>query len=211
MNCYIIGSAKCNNIYIPDDDALIIAADGGYKTLAELGIKPSLTVGDFDTIKKPENEKNIIVYPCDKDETDTMIAIKKGIEKGSKVFFIYGGTGGREDHTYANIQLLSYLSDHDCNGYLLYDDMTAAIVKENTLCFDKNESGYISVFSYTENCIVTIKGLKYETENVKLINSNPLGVSNYFIGEDAEIEVKSGSALIMWQTTPFKTVTKYKK
>lgn len=201
-NCYIIGSGMGGEINIHDENnAYIIAADGGYYKLKEKGITPSLVLGDFDSSNKPDDFENILVYPKEKDKTDAQLAVEKGIDKGCENFFIYGGTGGREDHTFANIQLLSYLSERNLKGYLIYENMIATVIKNSEIYFNEKETGYISVFSFgdvAEN--VSITGLKYEVENVSLNNSYPLGVSNEFIGKPSKIKVENGKLLIMWQT-----------
>ncbi len=201
-NCYIIGSGMGGEVNIPDaNNAYIIAADGGYYKLKEKGIIPSLILGDFDSSKKPEDFENILVYPKEKDKTDTQLAVEKGIEAGCENFFIYGGTGGREDHTFANIQLLSYLAERKFKGYLIYENMIATVINNSKICFNEKESGYISVFSFGDKAEqVSITGLKYEVRDISLCNSYPLGVSNEFAGKPSIIEVKDGRLLIMWQT-----------
>lgn len=206
--CYIVGSGSCGKIYIPKEgNSYIIAADGGYLRLKEAGIAPSLVVGDFDSSKAPEAFYNVLTYPKEKDETDTMLAVKKGIEEGCEVFFIYGGTGGREDHTFANLQLLSYLADNGLRGFLLYGDMAASVIKNGSISFDRTEAGYISVFAFGDTAAnVTVSGLKYSLKDAVLSKSFPLGVSNEFTGKPAEIKVEDGSVLVMWQTEPERVV-----
>lgn len=92
----------------PED--LVIAADAGYRTCRELGIVPDLLLGDFDSMEQPEDFANIHRSPVEKDDTDTMLAVKTGLEQGCGEFYLYGGTGGRRlDHTLANLQTLLYL------------------------------------------------------------------------------------------------------
>ncbi len=201
-NCYIIGSGMGREINTTDvENAFVIAADGGYYKLREKGIIPSLILGDFDSSDKPADFENILIYPREKDKTDTQLAVEKGIEAGCENFFIYGGTGGREDHTFANIQLLSYLAERNLKGFLIYENMAATVIKNSKLRFSANESGYISVFSFGNKAEkVSISGLKYEVKDISLCNSYPLGVSNEFAGKPSIIEVKDGSLFIMWQT-----------
>ena len=135
-NCYIVGSRECKPYIINDEESLIIAADAGYKTLLENGIIPHIILGDFDTLPPPSGFDNIVIHPKEKDDTDTFLAVKTGIENNCKNFYIYGGTGGREDHTYANLQILSYLSERNLNGFLLYEDMAATIINNSSLVFN---------------------------------------------------------------------------
>ena len=102
--------------FSPDD--YIIAADAGIRNAAALGVKPHLVMGDMDSLEKSEVPEGAVLFPVRKDDTDLMLAVKKGIELGYQTFLIYGALGGRLDHTFASIQTLSYLLDHGCTGVL---------------------------------------------------------------------------------------------
>ena len=90
-------------------NGIIIAADRGYKLAEELGIIPDVFVGDFDSFDGdiPESVEIHRSIP-EKDDTDTMLAVKLAIEKGCTNILLLGGMGGRFDHTFANIQTLVY-------------------------------------------------------------------------------------------------------
>jgi thiamine pyrophosphokinase len=45
---------------------------------------------------------------------------------------------------------------------------------------------------------VTLRGLYYPLEDGELTCGFPLGVSNHFTGENAEIRVRKGSLLVLW-------------
>ena len=110
--CYIFGALDTPIAdFKPQESDLIIAADGGYSTLTKLNIKPDLVVGDFDSLGSiPENE-NVVKHPVKKDDTDTLLAVKIGLEKGYKTFIIYGAIGGRLDHTVATIQTAAFVAE----------------------------------------------------------------------------------------------------
>lgn len=184
-----------------NSDDFILAADGGLSYLKKYNINPNLTIGDFDSLGKPPEEKNVITLPVEKDDTDTGAAIKLGISKGYHTFHIYGGTGGRLDHTLANIQHLSYLAENRLRGYLYGDGITITAIKNGKITFPEGLSGTISVFSLTEKSTgVSELGLKYQLQNAELTSTWPLGVSNSFTGKKAEIEVKSGILLVIYPT-----------
>ena len=46
---------------------------------------------------------------------------------------------------------------------------------------------------------MTLKGLYYPLEKGTLTCGFPLGVSNHFTGEAAEISVEDGSLLVIWE------------
>ena len=145
-----------------------------------------------------------IRYPREKDDTDMMLAVKLGLDKGYTDFMIYGGLGGRLDHTIANIQVLAYLSENGASGTLYASDYAVRVVTNGTISFAKdlseNSAGNIcSVFSLSDtSSSVTIHGLKYETDNVTLTNTFPLGISNEFTGKKAYIHVEKGTIAVLW-------------
>lgn len=199
--CYIFGAAEGLPEKIDKKcDDIIIAADGGYRFLKEKGITPDVVLGDFDSLGYiPDCNCEIIKHPVKKDDTDTMLAVKTGFLKGYNNFVLYGCAGKRLDHTLANIQTLAFIVNNGGKGILKGEDFALTLVKNGSAKFDKSCSGNISVFSVCEKSVgVNIKGLLYETENEELTYDFPLGVSNEFIGKEAEISVEEGIIALIW-------------
>ena len=197
--CYIFGSALgFPESFAPKETDLVIGADAGYLKLESLGITPHLTVGDFDSLTEIPKNCEIIKHPIKKDDTDTMLAVKIGYDRGYKNFCLCGCAGKRLDHTLANLQTLSFIAEKGGKGYIFGDDFVATAVKENSISFPKNQKGNISVFSATDRCEVSIKGLLYPLEKAEISYDFPLGVSNSFIGKPAEITIHKGTAIIIW-------------
>ena len=141
----------------------------------------------------------VIRLNCEKNETDTFAAAQEGLKRGYTLFHVYGGTGGRFEHTFANIQLLAFLSQNHARGYLFDKDCVMAAITDDCLYFDRQQSGYVSVFSLSERSDgVFLKGLKYELDNATVTNVFPIGVSNEFIGVESEIRVARGTILVVW-------------
>ncbi len=203
--CYIFGAGeRCDiDIYLSSDD-LVIAADGGFDYLEEVGLRADFVLGDFDSVISYDLPSDAIRYPRDKDDTDMMLAIKLGLEKGYHEFVIYGGLGGRVDHTIANIQALVYLSKNNASGILYGKDTAIRAVNNGSIVLGKDSSfniagNYISVFALDRHCHnVSISGLKYELSGADLYNHDPLGVSNEFTGKRAIISVTKGSLAVIY-------------
>ena len=202
--CYIFGAGEFSscNISLMDED-LVIAADGGYDHLIQIGLRADVVIGDFDSVTSSEIWEDTIceklTYPPEKDDTDMMLAIKLGLSRGFGQFNIYGGLGGRLDHTVANIQALSFLAEHSAQGILHHPDYELTVIKNSSFTVAKDKTGYISVFSLSDTSEnVTIKGLEYELEGATLTNSFPLGVSNAATGKKGIISVERGTLLITW-------------
>jgi thiamine pyrophosphokinase len=198
--CYIIGAGIVDECTIePTELDFVIAADAGYDHLSKLSVVADLVVGDFDSLGKRPNHTNIVEHPAEKDETDMMLAIDEGLHRGYKTFVILGGLGGRLDHTFANIQALTYLSTKNARGYLLGDGQVVTVIKNGAIRFDGEKRGVISVFCTGDTASgVDLKGLKYPLSNATLSCCIPLGVSNEFIGEKSEISVRDGALIVMW-------------
>lgn len=200
-NCYIIGAGKIEkiNININQDD-LVITADGGYMYAINNGITPDVVLGDFDSLGFVPECENLICLPTKKDDTDTLAAVKFALSKGYKTFYIYGGTGGRTDHTIANIQTLSFIADSGARGYLVSENEVISVIKNSEIIFDSKAEGTVSVFAFGGKAQgVTLKNLLYCLENTVLDTSFPIGVSNSFIGKSATIKVKDGKLLIVFK------------
>lgn len=177
----------------------VIAVDAGLRYLEKRGIRADLVIGDFDTLKCIPKHPNTVVLSAEKDDTDTLAAVREGIKAGYTSFHIYCGTGGRIDHTMANLQVLAYLSANNMRGFLFDNDTVITAIANGRLCFEKIPCGYVSVFSYSEKAEgVTLCGLKYELNNAALTNTFPIGVSNEFIGRESSISVSNGTLLIVF-------------
>lgn len=178
-------------------DDYILAADGGLVHLQALGLTPNGIIGDFDSLGYiPQGSQ---VFPVEKDDTDAMLAIKKGLDLGYREFLLYGSLDGpRLDHTVANFQALTFLADRGATGYLIGRDYIVTCVKD-MIRFSAGATGIISVFCMGQDARgVTLRGLQYPLENGVLTAGFPLGVSNHFVGEPAEISVKQGSLLVLY-------------
>lgn len=200
--CYIIGAGDVpvrTSIKARDED-YIICADRGFAYNSLLGRKCDLVVGDFDSYGKTPEFENMLILPCDKDDTDMKIAVDEGIKLGYNNFVIFGALGGdRDDHSVANIALLSYICSLGAKGTLFHEDKLFTSFADGELVIPARDKGYISVFSLCdESKGVTIKGLKYEAESISLRFDTPIGVSNEFIGNDAFIKVESGRLMVIY-------------
>lgn len=178
--------------------SLVLCADGGYQYALQLGIKPDCLVGDFDTYCGTLPELEIIRHPIQKDDTDTMLAVKLGLARGCDEFVIYGGIGGRLDHTVANIQTLHYLHEQGAHGILLGERNKAMLHTKGTRRYPR-EDGYFSVFAYGGVCKgISLSGTEYPLKDAELTTAFPLGVSNHITAEEAEVSLESGLLLLIF-------------
>ena len=199
--CYIIGAGDVFPVsFNVDSSDYIICADGGYINGTILGRPPDLVVGDFDSFGHIPETDNKLLFPCEKDESDMLLCVEQGFIKGYNRFVILGGLGGdRMDHSVANLQLLHFIALRGGVGFLLHKSIIFTCIHNTSVSFKEDCKGYISVFSLSdESKGVTIKKLKYETEDITLKNHVVMGLSNEFTGKPSSIQVKQGSLLISW-------------
>lgn len=196
----IFCAGECDGLLEPlGQEDFVLAADGGLLHTEKFGITPNEILGDFDSLGFTPVGAN--VFPVEKDDTDAMLAARRGLELGFREFWLYGSLDGpRLDHTVANFQTLQYLCDHGAFGYLIGKDCIVTVLKDGSVTFPEGSSGTVSVFCMGRDAEgVTLKGLYYPLENYTLTAGVPLGVSNHFTGKKGEISVKSGSLLILWE------------
>lgn len=197
--CVIFCAAECSGLVEPiGENDHVIAADGGLEHTRKLNIEPDEILGDFDSLGFVPDDAR--VFPVEKDDTDAMLAVRRGLSLGYREFVLYGSLDGpRLDHTIANFQTLQFLCDHGAAGYLVGNSYIVTVVKNGALRFSHRAEGTVSVFCQGSDALgVNLRGLYYPLENGTLTAGFPLGVSNHFTGREAEISVKEGSLLILW-------------
>lgn len=177
----------------------VIAADGGLVHAQSLGLTPQAVLGDFDSLGYVPQGAS--VFPVEKDDTDTMLAVRRGLAEGFREFWLYGSLDGpRLDHTVANFQVLQFLADRGCWGCLVGRDTLATVIRNGSLTFPAGCQGTISVFcSGPDAHGVSEQGLFYTLDDAVLSSGFPLGASNHFLGCPAQISVRQGSLLVLWQ------------
>ncbi len=196
--CYLVGAGEDYGLdFQPKAEDFVIGVDAGYRLLRQNDMPVHLAIGDFDTLGCRPDFPNTIVLNTEKDDTDMQAAVREGIGAGYRQFRIYCGTGGRLDHTLANLQLLAELSENGRQGILFDRDCAITAITDSILVFPEKCSGYVSVFSHSGQAEgVYLRGLKYELEDALLRNTYPLGISNEFTGKESSISVRRGTLLV---------------
>lgn len=200
--CVIIGGAKINNYertrnYITEND-FVIYCDCGLAHMESLGVMPDLIVGDFDSHGKPDSSAETIVLPREKDDTDTVYAVKEAVKRGYTDFLLIGAAGERLDHTLGNVSILYMLDAQELNGKLVDDYSEMELVSEKTVqiadCFS-----YFSLLNLSGTAKgVTVRNAKYPLDDAEITCEYPYGISNEVLpGKNAEVSVKDGKLLLV--------------
>ena len=197
--CLIFCAAGFDGLVEPIGEGdYVLAADGGLQHLEALHIAPQGILGDFDSLGYvPAGAE---VFPVEKDDTDAMLAARKGLELGYREFLFYGSLDGKRlDHTVSNFQTLQFLADRGATGYLVGKDYLVTVIREETVEFHESAEGILSLFCLGPDAEgVTLENLHYPLKNGTLTSGFPLGVSNHFTGRRARITVEKGSLLALW-------------
>ncbi len=200
--CVIVGGADINNYgFIREKlcaDDYVVFCDSGLKHLEYLHAKPSLIVGDFDSHDNPHLHTETIVLPREKDDTDTVYAVKEAIKRGFDDFLLIGVVGARLDHTLGNVSILLYLDSLGKKGCIIDDYSEMEIVSERpvSIC---DEYSFFSLLNIT-GCAkgITINGAKYPLADAEISCEYQYGISNEVLpGEKAVISVKCGKLLLI--------------
>ncbi len=200
--CLIISGGE---YYIPDecrtDYELVIACDRGYQYAAQAAISADVILGDYDSCDAGPSEDAapvVLTYISDKDDTDTMLAVRYALEHGITSIDICCGLGGRLDHTYGNIMSGALAARGGCVTRILGRDSRITIFADTTVQITRMEGWSLSCFSVSDASYgVTIKGTKFEAEGVQLTNASTLGNSNTWAGDTAEIGCVQGMMMVI--------------
>ena len=180
------------------DADYVIAADAGYERALQAGVEPDLALGDYDSSPVPKDAKEVICLPAEKDDTDTCFAVKKALEAGCREIVLLGALGGRLDHTMANLQTLIFLQQQGVSAMAVEQGQEITVLGEGTHYISARPGWYLSLFSCGEQAQgVTLRGVKYPLQNADITYLWPVGVSNEFAAERAEITVSKGKLYCM--------------
>lgn len=200
--CVIIGGADIGNYesirpYLQEND-YIIFCDSGLGHMEHLQAAPNLIVGDFDSHPKPETNVETIVLPCEKDDTDTVYAVKEGIRRGYNDFLLLGVVGARLDHTLGNVSLLLYLESRGKTGVIV-DDYSEMELVCDAPAYIPDTWSYFSLLNISGKAEgVTIENAKYPLDRASITCEYQYGISNEVIpGKIAKVTVTEGKLLLI--------------
>lgn len=177
----------------PGAQDFLIAADKGYEALEAYGVPPIWWWADFDSLGRRPNHPNVVQLPAAKDDTDMVYALREGLDRGYRRFVLLGGVGGRLEHTLANLQALAWAHHPGRPGRPGGGGTVATALRDETMTFPAGCPASGSAFCLSGQAEgVTLRNLKFELTGHTLSADFPLGVSNEFTGEAAEVSVARG-------------------
>ena len=200
--CVIVGGADISNYdrinTIITSEDYVIFCDSGLKHMQKLAVKPSLIVGDFDSHENPKLDIETIVLPCEKDDTDTVFAVKEAIRRGYTDFLLIGVIGARLDHTLGNVYILEYLDELGLKGKIIDDYSEMALVSREP-AYIEDLYAFFSLINITGIAKgITIENAKYPLKDGEITCGYQYGISNEVIsGKIAKVSIQDGKLLLI--------------
>lgn len=195
--CLIITGGEFGPIDRKEDD-FVIACDHGYSYALREGIKPDLLLGDFDSYPDAlPDDLTILRFPVEKDDTDTMLAVREAAARGCEAVKLCCAFGGRLDHLFANIQTLAFAAMNGLEAEAEDERNYMRVLRPGEYKIEKQADRSLSFFALSDSVEgFSIHGTKYCAENVTINNTFPIGVSNKF-EDDAALSFRRGMVLMM--------------
>ncbi len=200
--CVIVGGADIMDVgrirqYLRADD-FAVYCDSGLRHRSRLGLAPGLIVGDFDSHPRPETDTETIVLPREKDDTDTVFAVREALRRGYERFLLLGMTGRRMDHTLGNLSILLRL-DTLGRQAILVDDYSEMEVVSREAAEIPDRFPYFSLLACAGTARgIRITGAKFPLEDGEITCDYQYGISNEVLpGQTARVTVCEGRLLLM--------------
>ena len=196
--CVIVTGGEYGPIDPPEKGDFVIACDRGYAWCKQAGVVPDLLLGDFDSLALEETgEIPVLRFPAEKDDTDTMLAVRWAAEHNYDEVRLCCALGGSLDHLLANLQTLHFAVNAGLRASAADGKTELRVLTPGRYGFPKKTGWKFSVFALTDQVEgLSIRGSKYDVENVTIKNSFPLGVGNDF-RTDIELSFRGGTAAVL--------------
>ncbi len=175
-----------------------IYCDSGLRHREALDLAPDLIIGDFDSHPAPHLPVETITLPCEKDDTDTVYAVKEALKRGFEDFLLIGVVGGRFDHSLGNVSILLHLDSLGKRGVIV-DDYSEMEVVSRQAAEVGPEYPYFSLLNISGTARgITLENAKYPLEDAEICCDYQYGVSNEPLpGKTVRIRLKEGRLLLI--------------
>lgn len=180
----------------------VYAADGASDRLFKEKIIPDFIIGDLDSIsddaKEYMEDKGVkfCIFPKEKDQTDSEIALEILRKNGIKTVCAIGAFGLRFDHSLGNLNLLYRALKRDIRFYIVDEHNFVTLLNPGKYEIHKKTDCYFSIISATEKTTgVSISGAKYNLNEYTLNMDVTVGISNEF-KSDVTLKFETGKIFL---------------
>lgn len=173
----------------------VIGVDEGAYVALRNNVKLDVAIGDFDSID-PEKlayikgKTKVIQLPQEKNETDTMAALKL-CKDATRIIILGGIQGKRIEHFIANLILMENYPKVE-----MLDNNSHMYIMDSSFSIKKNDYKFISFFALRETRL-TLEGFSYPLNNYILKNNDPLTISNELTSPMGIVTIKDGRVLVI--------------
>lgn len=197
--CAIITGGEYCPLRNIKEASFVIACDKGYSYALSSGITPDAVLGDFDSHSVPDSDNiDIVVLPKEKDDTDTMFAVRYALERAPDEIYFYCAEGGRPDHFIGNIQAAAFAAKNGITARIFGNGSDYRIFSKGIQFFPKDNFSQLSALSLSDECRgVCINGAAYPLDRALLGNCFPVGISNEWTESVISVSVESGIMMVI--------------
>ena len=185
------------------DVALVIAADGGARHAAPLGLPLHQVVGDFDSLSGADVDEleaagvTVARFSTNKDATDTELALLAALDAGATEIAILGAWGGRSDHAIGTLALLAHSRCHAAAIVILDEQTRTQLLRGRAEITLRGEVGrVISITPWGGDATVSATGVRWTLDSSLLIAGSTRGISNVATATETVITVHDGAVLV---------------
>ena len=176
---------------------LIICADAGYRAAKACGITPDVTIGDFDSLGYVPEEGEVLRLPVYKDDTDMVVCLREGRARGYREFLVAGCLGGRFDHTLSCLQCAADCALRGERVWLCDPWNRVTVLAPGQYSIPALPGRKLSLLAYSQQVRgVTLKGAMWSLDDAVLTNSYPLGCSNEWVSDEAQLSFTEGLLVV---------------
>lgn len=177
----------------------VIACDKGYEYALRCGIVPELVIGDFDSCSvSPVEGVPVERFRAEKDDTDTMIALRHAVDSGAEHIRLCCALGGRLDHLLGNLQSAVFAAKRGVPVRIEDERTDIHVLPPCEMRIERREGFSLSLISAVDKCEgVCISGVKYPLDMATVTNAFPIGVSNEWRADTAKLSFKSGILMVV--------------
>ena len=185
------------------DVSLVVAADGGARHAAPLGLPLHQVVGDFDSLSAADADEleaagvTIARFPTNKDATDTELALLAALDAGATEIVLLCTWGGRSDHAIGTLALLAHPRCGAAAVVILDERTRTQLVRAGAALTLRGAVGrIISITPWGGDATLSATGVRWTLDSALLVAGSTRGISNVATATESIITVHDGAVLV---------------
>ncbi len=176
---------------------LIVCADGGAAHAVRLGVRPTIILGDLDSLSRTARKALPdvpLLYIDDQESTDLEKAVRFCIRSGFRSIAITGGLGSRIDHSTGALGLFKKF--RNACELTLYDTVGMLTLLPRSARLTTRRGEQLSLIPLDHCRGISTTNLLYPLRNESLRLGVREGISNVALARHSTIRHKAGTLLL---------------